>query len=290
MKSSPTDRAPQGKAVVNGRLKQSLVHWCLEQSDEQWTLEQTCRAANELGVKSVELLTPDQLSVLKDFELICGLGQIDMSPDLPFVRGFNNPAFWPELIDVTQKTIDAAVAHNVPNVICFTGFSALNPYDPKSPEISRDEGAKNCIAGFKKIVGYAEKQKVTLCLEHLNTRDDTHPMRGHPGYQGDDVDYCIDIIKSVGSTRLKLLFDIYHAQVMGGDIIRRIHRHRDYIGHVHIAGNPGRHEIDDTQEINYRAVMQALVDIGYTGYVGQEFLPTRDVFTGLHEAITLCDV
>ena len=128
------------------------------------------------------------------------------------------------------------------------------------------------------------------CIENLNTRDDTHPMKGHPGYQGDEVDYCIDIIKGVGSPNMKLLFDIYHSQIMDGDIIRRIHQHKDYIGHVHTAGNPGRHELDDTQELNYPPMMKALLEVGYQGYVGQEFLPTRDPYQGLYEAITLCDV
>ena len=115
-------------------------------------------------------------------------------------------------------------------------------------------------------------------------------MKGHPGYQGDHTDYCIDILKQVSSPRLKLLFDIYHVQIMDGDIVRRIHQLKDYIGHVHTAGNPGRGELDNKQEINYPPIMQALVDIGYKGFVGQEFIPTRDPFQGLREAVTLCDV
>ena len=124
----------------------------------------------------------------------------------------------------------------------------------------------------------------------LNTRDDTHPMKGHPGYQGDHTDYCIDIIKRVGSPYLKLLFDIYHVQIMDGDVIRRIHQYKDYIGHVHTAGNPGRAELDDHQEIAYKPIMEALVEVGYQGYVGQEFIPTRDPLQGLREAVALCDV
>lgn len=278
------------QAVKNGRIKQSVVHWCFELSDAQWSLEQTCQAARKLGVNSVELLTTAQYPLLRDYGLTCAIGQIDMTPDPPFLRGFNNPDFWPELIDITKNAIDGAAAHGVPNVICFTGFSAVDPHDPNSREWNAEEGAANCVEGLKRIIGYAEEKKVTLCMEHLNTRDDTHPMKGHPGYQGAHVDYCIDIIKRVGSPRMKLLFDVYHAQIMDGDVIRRIHQHKDYIGHVHTAGNPGRHELDDSQELNYPAIMQALVDIGYTGYVGQEFLPTGDPYEGLHEAVTLCDV
>jgi len=115
-------------------------------------------------------------------------------------------------------------------------------------------------------------------------------MIGHPGYQGDHTDYCIDIIKRVGSERLKLLFDIYHVQIMDGDVITRLHQHKVYIGHIHTAGVPGRGELDTKQEINYPPIMEALIDIGYQGYVGQEFIPTRDAMAGLVEAVSVCDV
>jgi len=282
--------APATPIVRRGRIRQSLVHWCLELSHARWTLEQTCRAARRLGVTSVELVTSDHYPLLQKHGLTCAIGQVEMSPDPPFLRGFNNPAFWPELIQITSRAIDSAAAFGVPNVICFTGYSARNPHDPESLSWSYEEGAANCVKGFKQIVGYAEKQGVTLCIENLSTRDSSHPMTGHPGYQGDHIDYCVDIIKRVGSPRLKLLFDIYHAQIMDGDIIRRLRQHKEQIGHIHTAGTPGRHEIDDTQELNYRAIMQTLVDIGYTGYVGQEFIPTREPYDSLHEAISLCDV
>jgi hydroxypyruvate isomerase len=157
-------------------------------------------------------------------------------------------------------------------------------------DIPDDVGAQNCVDSFKQIVPYAEKKNVTICLEMLNTRDDSHPMKGHPGYQGDHTDYCIDIIRRVGSPNLKLLFDVYHVQIMDGDVIRRIRQLHEYIGHIHTAGNPGRGELDDAQEINYKAVMQALVDVGYDGFVGQEFIPTRDPLDGLRQAIEVCDV
>ena len=125
-------------------------------------------------------------------------------------------------------------------MICFTGYEE---------DLPDDVGAKNCVEGFKKIVGHAEKKGVTLCLEMLNSRVSSHPMKGHPGYQGDHTDYCIDIIKRVGSPSLKLLFDIYHVQIMDGDIITRLRQYKEYIGHIHTAGNPGRGELDETQEI-----------------------------------------
>ena len=153
-----------------------------------------------------------------------------------------------------------------------------------------DAGAENCVKGFKQIVGRAEKRNVTLVLEMLNSRVTDHPMKGHPGYQGDHIDYCVDICKRVGSTRMKVLFDIYHVQIMDGDVITRIRQHKDYIGHVHTAGNPGRCELDAAQEINYPPIMRALVEVGYKGFVGQEFIPTRDPMQGLKEAVELCDV
>ena len=149
---------------------------------------------------------------------------------------------------------------------------------------------KNCVEGYKRIVGHAEKKKVTLCLEMLNSRVSSHPMKGHPGYQGDHTDYCVELINQVGSPRLKLLFDVYHVQIMDGDVIARIRQHKDVIGHVHTAGVPGRCELDDTQEINYRPIMKALADVGYKGYVGQEFIPTRDALEGLRQAVAVCTV
>lgn len=152
-----------------------------------------------------------------------------------------------------------------------------------------DEGIENCVAGYKKIIGYAEKKKVNVCLEILNSRVDVE-MVGVPDYQGDHTDYCMEIVKRVGSPRMKLLFDVFHVQIMDGDIIARIRQYKDYIGHYHTAGNPGRHELDDTQEINYRPVMDAIAGTGFSGYIGHEFMPTRDPLEGLAEAVALCDV
>src|SRR5439155_18755278 len=174
--------------------------------------------------------------------------------------------------------------------IAFTGYKWKNPEDPKSGEISLADGEKNCIKGLKEIARHAEQKKVTVCVEHLNTRDDSHPMKGHPGYQGDDLDYVAGILRKVGSPRLKLLFDVYHVQIMHGDLIRRLEQTKDLLGHIHTAGNPGRGELDDQQEISYPAVMKKLVQLQYGGYVGQEFIPTRNPLEGLRDAVQLCDV
>ena len=278
------------KAVRNGHINQSVAQWCFEAFGGKWNLEKTCQIARELGCKSVELLTPEHLPTVEKAGLVCAMTQINMDPDPPFLRGFNNPAHWPKLIKATQDAIDAAAEFQSPNVICFTGYSARDVTNLKGEQISNEEGAKNCVEGLKKVIGHAESKNITLCMEMLNSREDSHPMKGHPGYQGDHTDYCIDIIKKVGSPRLKLLFDVYHVQIMDGDLIRRIRQLKEYIGHVHVAGNPGRGELDENQEINYPPVMKALLEVGYTGFVGQEFIPTRDAYEGLRQAVRLCDV
>jgi hydroxypyruvate isomerase len=281
--------AAEEKAVTNGRIQHSIVYWCFNSAGDKWDAEKTCQVALQLGCKSVEIIDPDHWGVLKKHNLICAIAPNGM-PGAPFMKGFNNPKYREEVITRTKATIDKCADAGCPSVIAFTGYKFVDADDPKSPEISRAEGADHCVQGFKQIAGYAEKKGVTICLEHLNTRDDSHPMKGHPGYQGDDLDYVAAILRKVASPRVKLLFDIYHVQVMHGDIIRRIEQTKDLIGHVHTAGNPGRGELDDKQEINYPPIMRKLLEIGYKGYVGQEFIPTRDPLAGLHEAVKLCDV
>jgi hydroxypyruvate isomerase len=258
--------------VKNKRLKQSIVQWCFQ---KHWTIEQLCQQARRLGCVSVELVAPKDWPTLKKHGLVCAI-----AGSHGFEKGMNNPKYQDMCIEKMRAAIDACAAAGYPSVITFTGFRE---------DIPDDVGIKNCVAGYKKIVGYAEEKKVTLCLEMLNSRV-AEEMKGHPGYQGDHTEYCMDIIKQVGSPRLKLLFDIYHVQIMDGDVIRRIRQYAEHIGHIHTAGNPGRAELDDKQEINYPPIMRALVDIKYTGYVGQEFIPTRDPAKGLEEAVALCDV
>jgi hydroxypyruvate isomerase len=270
-----------------GRIRQSIVHWCFKSA---WSTEEMCVIANKLGCPSIELCPTSDWPTLKKHGLTCAIAGIDIGAGPPFVRGFNNPKFHDQVIEATRKSIDASAEFGTPCVISFTGFSAVDPDDKQSAHISRDDGIRNCVAGYKKIVAYAEKRKVTLALEMLNTRDDTHPMKGHPGYQGDRTDYVMEIINRVGSPSLKLLFDIYHVQIMDGDVIRRIGKLKDAIAHVHTAGNPGRGELDDRQEINYPPIMRALLAAGYKGYVGQEFIPTGDPWKGLKQAVALCDV
>ena len=265
------------RVAKNGNIKHSIVAWCFQ---DFWSPDELMPIAKEMGCDSVELMDSKYYPDLKKNGMECAIAGIDIGGP-PFMQGFNNPKYHDLVIAATKKSIDECKEFGWKKVIAFTGYEE---------GLTKEEGAVNCIKGFKEVVGYAEKAGVTICLEHLNTRDDTHPMKGHPGYQGDDVEYCIEILKSVGSPNLKLLFDIYHVSIMNGDVIRRIHEHKDWLGHIHTAGNPGRAELDDQQEINYPACMQALVDIGYTGHVGHEFIPTRDPVAGLLQAIEWCDV
>jgi hydroxypyruvate isomerase len=200
-------------------------------------------------------------------------------PNPPFVKGLNDLRHHEEVIGVTKQAIDQAADFGVPNVIAFTGFGA---------GISLEEGAANCAKGLEELGQYAGPKRVTICLEHLNTRDDSDPMKGHPGYQGDDVDYCAEIVKQAKSPNVKLLFDVYHVQIMNGDVIRRLREYSHLIGHIHVAGVPGRGELDDTQELNYRAVFRVLEETGYGGFLGHEFIPTRDPMEGLRQAVSLC--
>ena len=281
--------ASDGPVAKNGRIKQSVVFWCFNAAGDKWSIDKTCEVAKQLGCSSVEIVGPEDWGTLKKHGLVCAIAPNGM-PGAPFMKGLNNLVYHDQVISVTKKTIDDCADAKFPNVIAFNGYKWRDADDPKSGEISLEEGAANCVKGLKQLASYAEKKGVTVCLEHLNTRDDSHPMKGHPGYQGDDLDYVGKIIRAVDSPRVKLLFDIYHVQVMHGDVIRRIEQNKDIIGHVHTAGCPGRGELSDSQEIYYPAIMKKLIDIKYDGYVGQEFIPTGEALAGLTQAVKLCDV
>ncbi len=279
------------QAVIrNDRIKQILVSWPYMYFGEEWNLDQLCQAAVDLGCHGIELVGPDEWPTMQQYGLVCGMS-VNGMPDPPFEKGLNNPRYQEEVIARTKRRIEECAEANVPNVIAFTGFEYLDVDNPDKGVIPPDEGANNTVAGLKELALYAERNDVTICVEHLNSRFEGDDFRGHPGYQGDDIDYCADIIRRVGSSHVKLLFDIYHVQIMNGDIIARIKEFgTDLIGHIHTAGVPGRRELDDEQELFYPPIMKALLEIGYEGYVGQEFIPTRDPMEGLREAVELCDV
>jgi hydroxypyruvate isomerase len=257
--------------VQNGRINQSVIQWCFN----PMTPEELAGHSSSMGIKSVELVQPEFWPMLKRLGLTCAI-----AGSHGFAKGFAQPTEHEECHKILRERIDASAEAGVPNVITFSGFRK---------GLTDEVCLKNTIQGLKKIVGHAEKKKVTLCIEMLNSRVDV-PMKGHPGYFLDNIDTAVDICKTIGSERLKVLFDIYHVQIMHGDIITRIKQHMPYIGHIHTAGNPGRGEIDDTQEINYPPIMKAIVEAGYKGFVGQEFIPIRDKIASLNQAVRICDV
>jgi hydroxypyruvate isomerase len=251
---------------LKGRIHQSACRWCYGSIP----LDELCRRGAALGLKSIELLDEKDWRVPAQHGLTCAMAN---GPG-PIHKGWNKVENHDELVKGAERMLPLVKDASLPNIIVFSGNRA---------GISDADGLRNCIAGLKRVTPLAEKLGVTLCLELLNSRVD------HKDYQCDRVDWGVAVCKGVGSPRLKLLFDIYHVQIMEGDIIRRIRDNIDFIGHFHTGGVPGRGEIDETQELNYRAICTAIADAGYTGFVGQEFIPTRDPWTSLRQAIEICD-
>lgn len=263
--------------VTSRRINQSVVHWCFK----PMSVEQLAQSAAALGLKSVELVAPADWPILKQHGLSCAIASSH-----GFVKGWNHKENWDFCSEKITASVNAAADFGCPSVITFSGIRGDLPAGAEGDEI----GKQNFVEGIKRVLPLAEKRKVTLALEMLNSRVDVE-MKGHPGYQCDSIEWAVDVCNRVGSPRLKILFDIYHVQIMQGDVITRIRQYKDYIAHYHTAGNPGRHEIDDTQEINYPGILKVIAETGYKGFVGQEFIPTwKDPVAALRHAARLCDV
>jgi hydroxypyruvate isomerase len=262
---------PARYKAKNGRIHQSVIPWCFN----PMTVPELAKHSAELGIESVELCDPKFWPQLKELGLTCAI-----AGSHGFAKGFANVEEHEQCLTILRERIEQCAAAGVERVITFSGFRK---------GISDEAGIRNMVDGLKKIAGFAEEKKVTLCIEMLNSRVATQ-MKGHPDYFCDDIERTVEVCKQIGSERVKVLFDIYHVQIMHGDIITRIKQHAPFIAHVHTAGVPGRAEIDHTQEINYPPLMQALIDVGYKGYVGQEFIPVRDKIASLAEAVKICDV
>ncbi len=255
-------------------IKHTLMGWCWKPMD---TLElaKHAKAIGLVGIEGIDSkLYPEVKKLGLDISLVGSHG---------FAKGPCNPEFHDEVVTKLTDSINLAADVGCKKVITFTGM--------KFEGMDRDKAIDACLSTWKEVLPLAEKKGITLVLEHLNSRDSSHPMKGHPGYFGDDVDFCVDLIQKIGSPNFKLLFDIYHVSIMNGDIIRRLRQHKDSIGHIHTAGNPGRCELDERQEINYPATMQALLEIGYHDFVAHEFIPTwDDPILALRHAAMVCDV
>jgi len=265
-------RAPRvfaaDKVVKNGRLKQSVSRWCYNNIP----MPDFCRAVADMGLTAIDLLQEPDWAVVRQYGLICSMGYAGGGtiPD-----GLNVKANHDGIVRNFEKLIPRAEAEKVPNVITFFG---------NKRGMSDEEAIANCIEGLNRVKKIGEDHGVTICVELLNSKVN------HKDYQGDRSAFGLQVVKAVGSPRVKLLDDLYHMQIMEGDLIRTIKDNYQYIAHYHTGGVPGRHELDDTQEVNWRAVAKAIVETGFTGYMAHEFTPTRDPLTSLREAVVLCDV
>jgi len=254
------------QVAAKGRINQSVSKWCFG----KWSLDQLCEVSKTLGLKAIDLLGPSDFPTLKKHGLVCslinthGLG-----------KGLNRKEQHADCIAKIKEAIDAAAENGYPNVITFPGNREGMP---------DDVGLENMVIGLKQVAGYAEQKKVTINIEYLNSKVN------HKDYMFDNMKWGVEVCKAVGSERVKILYDIYHAQIMEGDIIRTIQTYKDYIGHYHTGGNPGRNEIDETQELYYPAIMKAIAETGFKGYVAHEFIPKGDPLAGLTYAARICDV
>ncbi|MEO7299937.1 MAG: TIM barrel protein [Verrucomicrobiota bacterium] len=254
---------------LKGRINHSVCKWCYPDI----SLEDLCKAGKEIGLQSVELLTTNDFPTLKKFDLQCA-----MVSGVPggIAKGLNRLENHDEIVKYFETTTPLVAAAGFPNIICFSGNRA---------GLDDEKGLENCAIGLKRIAPIAEKHKITVCMELLNSKVN------HPDYMCDLSKWGVELVKRVGSERFKLLYDIYHMQIMEGDMIATIKKNHESFGHYHTGGVPGRNEIDDTQEIFYPAVMKAIVESAFKGFVAQEFIPKRDdKIASLKQGVQICDV
>ena len=257
-----------GRVVSKGRLKQSVCRWCYSKIP----LPEFFTSVAGMGLTAVDLLSEKEWPIAREHGLICSMGS---GAGGSIADGLNVKANHEKILAALTRAIPIAAAQKVPNLITFFG-NRRGMGDP--------EAATNCIEALNKIKPVAEEHGVTICVELLNSKVD------HQDYQGDRSAFGVAIVKAVDSPRVKLLYDIYHMQIMEGDLIRTIKDNKDYFAHFHTGGVPGRHELDDTQEVNWRTVAAAIAETGFQGYFAHEFIPVRDPLTSLRQAVALCDV
>ena len=261
---APAQNAP---AKLRGRVKHSVARWCYH----GMSVEDLARNAAAFGMASVEILDEPDWAVVKKHGLTCAVANGPGS----ITRGWNRLEHHDELVKRSEELLPKIAAAGLPAMIVFSG---------NRDGLSDAEGQRQCITGLRRIAPLAEKLGVNVVMEILNSKVD------HGDYMFDHMSWGVGVIDGVASPRVKILYDIYHAQIMEGDVIRTIRDHAPRIGHYHTGGVPGRHEIDDTQELNYAAICRAIVETGFQGYIGQEFIPARDPMTSLKEAVAICDV
>jgi hydroxypyruvate isomerase len=253
---------------LKGYVKHSVSRWCFG----QYPLDQLAKACADMGIQSIELLDPPEWETVKRYGLTCAMAQ---GAGLGIDQGWNNPDLHDRLTASYEEIIPQVAKAGLTNLICFSG---------KRNGLTDEQGWNNCVKGLQRIIKTAEKHKVVLVMELLNSY-------GHKDYQCDHTAWGVELCKRLGSDNFKLLYDIYHMQIMEGNIIETLTKNIAYIGHVHTGGNPGRNEIDETQELYYPAIMRALVKTGYKGFVGQEFVPkAADPLASLNRCVRICDL
>lgn len=255
--------------VLKGNINHSVCRWCFN----QLSVEDLSIAAKDIGLKAIDLVGPKDWPVLQKYGLessMCNGAEINL------IHGFNDKQYHSTLQKNYSDMIPLVAKAGYKNLICFSGNRAGK---------DDETGLSNCTEGLKKLIALAEKYNVTLVMELLNSKID------HKDYQCDKTPWGVELVKRVGSENFKLLYDIYHMQIDEGDVIRTIKDNHQYIAHYHTAGVPGRHELDELQELNYTAIMKAIVSTGFKGYVAQEFIPVKaDKIASLRQAVGLCDV
>jgi hydroxypyruvate isomerase len=251
-----------------GNIRQSVSRWCYKNIP----LDKLCAYSAEIGLKAVDLLNPDEWEVPARYGLVCSMGYAGGGE---IASAMNRPENHAKIEETFRKYIPLAAKASVPNVITFSG---------NRNGMSDEEGAKNTIAGFNRVKKIAEDHGVTICMELLNSKVDHHD------YMCDHTAWGVQVVQAVNSPRVKLLFDIYHMQIMEGDLIRTIQKNIDWIAHFHTGGVPGRHELDGFQEVQWDGVMRSIAATNFRGCVAHEFVPTRDPLTSLRQAADLCDV
>ncbi len=259
----------QAATQRHGKINHSVCRWCYSKV----SLDDLCKAAKEMGVQSVELQGPAEWPTIKKYGLTCAMAH---GAGMGIERGWNRIENHQKLIESYSDVIPKVAEAGLQNLICFSGNRA---------GLDDAQGIENCAEGLKKLMPLAEKHKVNIVMELLNSKVD------HKDYQCAHTEWGVDLCEAVGSERFKLLYDIYHMQIMEGDVIATIRKHHKYIAHYHTGGVPGRHEIDDSQELNYKPIMEAIVKTGFKGHVAQEFIPARtDVIASLKQGVDICDV
>ncbi|WP_018622373.1 hydroxypyruvate isomerase family protein [Spirosoma luteum] len=266
--ASPMTQPDSMSAPLKGRINHSVCKWCYSKIP----LDDFCKSIKAMGITAVDLTGPAEWPTLKKYGLTCAMAQ---GAGKGINDGFNDPKLHDELVASYEAIFPKMKEAGLTNVICFSG---------NRRGMSDEEGLKNCAVGLKRLMPSAEKHGIVVVMELLNSKVN------HKDYMCDHSAWGVALCKAVGSENFKLLYDIYHMQIMEGDIIRTIQESNKYFAHYHTGGNPGRNEIDETQELYYPAIMKAIVDTGFKGYVAQEFIPKRDPLTSLKESIVICDV